>query len=215
MNFIGELKKQILLVIGLMIVCSGGLGAEKYFTAVGGTHFGGDAFVQCLVRVDSPDNVQPSFESKKFFMSSPMELYRFINVSSNEFEYDKFNGNWNGISDLEKLIWLNEHLYIEQYEHNIYIFSARIEGDKPHDYEYCKANLRRWLDAYVEFAGEECAKSGVGNLIEIEHVELMPEPQMFTRRRIVFKYKIIGAVLGLIAGLIVIFGLTTRKSQNG
>ena len=214
MNFIGELKKRWLIVIGLMILCACGLGAEKYFTSSGGTHFGGDAFVQCMVRLDTERNSPIALDTKHFFLSSPMEVYKFVNVSEGDFDYDKLNGNWHGMSELDKLLWLSEHLYIETYEHNIYVFSARIEANEPHDYDYCKANLNRWLDSYVAFAQQECRAAGIGELVAIDRVELMPEPQMFTRRRIVFKYMTIGAVLGAIAGLIVIFGLASRNSDN-
>ena len=214
MNFIGELKKRILLVIGLMIVCAGGLGAEKYFTSHGGTYFVTDAFVQCMMRLDTPADSKIYLEPRPNFIRSPMELYRFINATKTDFDYDKFCGNWSKMTELEQIFWINDHLYIEQYEHDICILSARIEAAVPHDYEYCKANLRRWLDAYVAFAREECAKSGVGNLIEIEHVELIPEGKTFSRRRIVFKYAAIGAVLGLLVGLIACFGLAMRKSGN-
>ena len=214
MNFIAELRKRFWIVIGLMLVCSGGLGAEKYFTSGGGTHFGGDAFVQCMVRLDTERNSPIALDTKHFFISSPMEVYKFVQADQSNFEYDKFNGNWRGMSELDKLLWLSEHLYIETYEHNICVFSARIEAKEPHDYEYCKANMNRWLDSYVAFAQQECRAAGIGELVAIDRVELMPEPQMFTRRRVVFKYMTIGAVLGLIAGLIVIFGLASRNSQN-
>ena len=207
------LKKKFWIVIALMLVCSLGLGAEKYFTVETKTYFGNDAFVQCLARLNTDDQ-RIMLEPRGFFVTTPIEYCRFINTVGKKFEFDRFNSNWNDLTELDQIFWLGSHLYVERYEYNIYVLSVRVEAAEPHDYDYVKANMSRLLDEYVAFANAECLKAGVGNLVEFERVELMPEPVKLTRRSIVFKYMTIGAVLGLIAGLIVLFGLSLRKSDD-
>ena len=214
-NFIATLKKKFTIVVVLMLVGFFGLAVEKYFTAVPGVHLGGDAFIQCLTRLDNSSNLQVFLDKGKFFVGSPMELYQFIDTHRDAFDYDKLNGNWSGMSDFAKLTWLDKHLKIDTYEHNMYVFSLQIEASEPHDYEYVKANAGKFLDAYVEFARLECEKAGVGNLVVIERAALIPDGFLMTRRHIVFKYAFVGAVLGMIVGLIVIYGLSKRKAHNG
>lgn len=214
-NFIDTLKKKFFIVMALMLVCAGGLAVEKYITAVPGVHLGGDAFIQCLTRLDNSSNLQVFLDKGKFFVGSPMEFYRFIDTHRDAFDYAKLNGNWNGMNDFAKLTWLDKHLKIDSYEHGMYIFSLQIEASEPHDYDYVKENAARFLDAYVEFAQAECAKAGVGNLTVIERAELIPDGASMTRRQIVFKYAIAGAVIGMIAGLIIIYGLSKRRARNG
>lgn len=213
-NFVSVLKKKFWIVIGLMIVCALALGAEKYFTVDTKTYFGQDAFVQCLARLNTNDE-RIMLEPRGFFVTTPIEYHRFITGAGKKFEFDKFNANWDELSELEQIFWLGSHLYVERYEYNIYVLSARVEAAVPHDYKYAKANLSRLLDEYVAFANDECVRAGVGNLVEFERAELMPEPVKLSRRSIVFKYMAIGAVLGLVAGLIVIFGLSVRRAGNG
>ena len=208
------LKKKFWLVIALMIACSIALGAEKYFTVTSAMRLSGDAFVQCLTRFAPSVDNRGMLEPQKFFVTSPMELYAFINSVDEQFALDKFFGNWNGLSDLEKILWLGEHIDVESFAHGVYVFSIRIAADEPHDYNYVAENLPRLLDSYVEFAQRECTKVGVGALVPIERAQLIPASQNITRRSIVFKYMTIGAVLGAIAGLIVIFGLSMRKPDN-
>ncbi len=213
-NFVRMLKKKFWIAIGLMIVCSIALGAEKYFTVDTKTYFSKDAFAQCLARLDATDE-RIMLEPRGFFVTTPMEYYRFINGAGKKFEFDKFNANWDELTELEQVFWLSSHLYVERYEYNMYILSARVEAAVPHDYEYAKANMTRLLDEYVAFAKEECVRAGVGTLVEIERAELMPKPIKLSLRAIVFKYMAVGAMLGLVAGLLVIFGLSMRKSTNG
>ena len=213
-NFIDVLKKKFWIAIVLMIVGSLALGAEKYFTVDTKTYFGKDAFIQCLARLNTTDE-RIMLEPRGFFVTTPIEYYRFINTAGKKFDFAKFNANWEELEELDKIFWLGSHLYVERYEYNIYVLSVRVEAAVPHDYEYVKANMHRLLDEYVAFANEECVRAGVGTLTEFERVELLPEPIALSRRSIVFKYMTIGAVLGLVAGLIVIFGLSVRKSING
>lgn len=214
-NFIDTLKQKFLIVIVLMLVGAGGLAVEKYMTAVSGVHLGGDAHIQCLTRLDNSSNPQVFLDKGKFFMGSPMELYRFIDTHRDAFDYAKLNGNFAGMNDFAKLTWLDKHLKVDTYEHNIYIFSLQLEASEPHDYDYVKENAARFLDAYVEFAQAECVKAGVGNLTVVERAALIPDGAMLTRRQIVFKYAIVGAVIGMIVGLIVIYGLSKRRARNG
>ena len=142
-------------------------------------------------------------------------LYRFINSHRDTFDYQKLNGNWNSLNDLSKLIWLKKHLIVESFEHNVYVFSFNVEASDPHDYDYVKDNAARFLDAYVEFARRECSKAGIGELVMVERVELIPDSTTVTRRQLVFKHAIIGAVIGLLVGLIVVFGLSKRAATHG
>ena len=213
-NFVSVLKKKFWFAIALMIVGSLALGAEKYFTVETKTYFSSDAFVQCLARLDATDE-RIMLEPRGFFVTTPIEYAHFINTVGKTFEFDKFNANWNDLEELDQIFWLGSHLYVERYEYNIYVLSVRVESAVPHDYEYVKANMHRLLDEYVAFANRECVKAGVGTLVEFERAELMPEPIKLSRRAIVFKYMAVGAVLGLVAGLIVLFGLSVRKSIDG
>lgn len=214
-NFIATLKQKFFIVIALVIVASLGLAVEKYFTATPSTHLSGDAYIECLTRLDTD---RPSYavpEDNKFFVASPMEFYRFIDAHRDAFDYQKLNGNWNGLNDAAKVVWLTKHLEIESYEQNVYVFSLNIEASEAHDYDYVKANAGRFLDAYVAFAQRECSKAGIGELVVIDRVELVPESTTVTRRQLVYKHAIIGAVLGLIVGLIIIFGLSKRAATHG
>lgn len=214
-NFASVLRKNFGLVIALMIVCALGLGAEKYFTVETKSQLGGDAFVQCLTRLDTPADNRIMLEPRPFFVTSPMELYIFLDAASQNFDFGKFNANWSELSKLEQIFWINTHLSVERFEHNIYIFSFRVGADEPHDYNYLADSMPRLLDDYVAFAQIECSKVGIGELVPIERAQLLPQATVLTRRSIVFKYMIIGAILGLIAGLIVIFGLSVRRAGNG
>ena len=214
-NFVFTLKKKFAIVIALMLIGALGLAAEKYFTASPSTHLGGDAYIQCLTRLDNAHNVMPVLGEHKFFVGAPMELYQFIETHRDAFDYEKINGNWNGLNDFAKLTWLDKHLKVDSYEHGIYIFSLRLESSEPHDYEYVKANAAAFLDAYVEFARQECSKAGVGDLVKVERAALIPDSVTVTRRQLVYKHALIGATLGLIAGLIVIFGLSKRAATHG
>ena len=214
-NFIDTLKRKLLIVIALVIISSLAFAAEKYFTANPSTHLSGDAYIQCLTRLDTARPQSLTLEENKFFVASHMELYRFINSHRDTFDYQKLNGNWNSLNDLSKLIWLKKHLIVESFEHNVYVFSFNVEASDPHDYDYVKDNAARFLDAYVEFARRECSKAGIGELVMVERVELIPDSTTVTRRQLVFKHAIIGAVIGLLVGLIVVFGLSKRAATHG
>ncbi len=214
-NFLTVLKKKFWIVIALMLVCALGLGAEKYFTVTSSVRLSGDAFVQCLARLETSADNRIMLEPRGFFVTSPMELYSFLNASANHFDFGKFNGNWAKMTELEKIFWLGGHISVDRFEYNIYIFSFRVGADEPHDYNYVTENMPRLLDNFVDFAQTECSKVGIGELVTIERATLIPQSITVTRRQLVFKYMTIGAVLGAIAGLIVLFGLSLRKSDNG
>lgn len=237
-NFIATLKQKFFIVIALVIVASLGLAVEKYFTATPNTHLAADASIQCLTRLDT-NHAQILLEQNKFvvashlefyrfidlhrdaleqddlFITSQMEFYRFIEQHQDDFDYQKFNGNWNELSVLAKCAWLDKHIEVKGYEHSIYIFELTIGASEPHDYDYVKANAARLLDAYVEFARQECIKAGVGDLNVVDHIEIIPNSITLTRSQLVLKHAIIGAVLGLIVGLIIIFGLSKRAATHG
>lgn len=212
--FVDELRKRFLIVIGLMIVCALGLGAEKFFTAQSGLHLSGDAYIQCLMRLDSPFVSRTILDNEKFFTASQLEFFKFINETRDSFDYARLNGTWNGMSDVDKIIWLTKHLEITRYDPNVYVFALAFEASDAHDYEYVKENLPRFFDAYVEFAQRECRAAGVGELVLIDRQAIIPDGMMLTRKRIVFKYAAIGGALGLLVGLIVVFGLSARKLND-
>jgi len=212
-KFIETLKKKYYIIILSALVLALGMSGEKYFHSGKLDYMSGDFYAQRLVNLKRADNsvdLMP-ITKKTLFINSDLEVYKFIKEMEKEYDFTKFNANWNGMSELQKIFWLMKRLETEKFEPSMYVFSFSIKADDPRDYEYTKEKIDAFVDSYVKFAQEKLEKSGAGTLTVIDAASIIPEGAKISFKRIILKQIIIGGILGTIIGAIIIAGISLRK----
>lgn len=214
--FARELKKKFLWLVALMVIFGAGIGLERgYFTrqVVQTTTFETEKVVKMQYNI--PNNSGNEFDYNAFF-SSYSEVSHFLEEVENQFDFHKFNANWPHYDTQDKLEWIQKHLLVNNIKGGALQFEFILKPEDPKDLIYTKEMGTKFLDSYISYSEKRLQQIlPVSNFTEINHFTLYPEAKTKSRKISVLKYGIVGAILGLLIGLVIVLALAMRKYRNG
>lgn len=212
-----ELKKNILLIIGLVIIFSVGLMGEKiYFSPV--AIESGSVHIEKTIQVfENQEITTDALQTNGYadLLLTYSDLNEFLKQTENQFDYAKFDQNWNHLDKEEKLKWLQKHMSINRYFKENYQFIFTIGTNIPKDWEYTRENAPALLNSYINFSKIKIKEiNSKASFREGESVNLVSEQSNIPQNTIIAKYGSIGGVLGLLIGMVIITVKLMRNSKN-
>lgn len=212
-----EIKKNIPLLIGLVIVFSVGLMGEKiYFSPVvietGAVH--SEKTIQVL---ENQENTKDAIQTNGYadLLLTYSDLNEFLKQTETKFDYAKFDQNWNYLDQEEKLKWLQKHMSINRYFKENYQFIFLLDKNIPKDWEYSKENAPALLNSYINFSKTKIREiNPQSSFRDGESVNLVSKQSNISQHTIIAKYGTIGGVLGLLIGMVIITVKLMRNSKN-
>lgn len=209
--FIDTLKSKFIYIILLAIIFSLGLVIEKtFFTdyVIQSTRFHTEKTIK--IEYNQPLMFNNSLDYGTF-LKSYSEIDLFLKQSENRFDYKKINSDWDKLTEIQKVEWLQKHIHSGVIQF-IFILSA----DDAKDYEYIKLYGTKYLDEYISFAESRINQiTPQSQFKEVSTYTLEPKLLANDKNIIIIKYGIIGAVLGTIIGVVIVFLISIRNEKNG
>lgn len=200
------LKRKIWLIILASILSIGLILMEKCYQD-DMIILGRDFIFQCEINVKNNYEQKGIYNIRKNFIENI-----FIEKIDQSFKCEKFNADWSYKNDLQKLEWLNEHIVINNIGAGRHDILFIVKGTEIQDYPYVKNN------------GMEFFKEVIANLENINpnykitiynFSSIVPdEINLVSRNHILFKYAIIGLLLGAALSTIFLIGIYQRR-QHG
>lgn len=129
----------------------------------------------------------------------------FLEQSEKLFDYNKINLNWDNMSSIERIKWLNKVFSINYLGNHTYEFVFKTNPSNARDGQYLEDNGIAILDNYIQFSLEQ-GKHIIPftDYTVIDTFEVVERQSAVTKETIVQKYIIIGFVIGaLVAGSII------------
>ena len=133
------------------------------------------------------------------FLKSYSEIDLFLKQSENRFDYKKINSDWDKLTEIQKVEWLQKHIHVVDIHSGVIQFIFTLSADDAKDYEYIKLYGTKYLDEYISFAESRINQiTPQSQFKEVSTYTLEPKLLANDKNIIIIKYGIIGAVLGTI-----------------
>lgn len=208
-QFFSTLRQKFWIPILTIVIFALAMGGEKYLhTSSAPMYQSGDAYAQRLATIDF--NIRPYTDNKDFLMNSEIEMAQFINQTRDHIEWNRYNRNWDGMDITSRLKWFFKRIRVDRFDPNFYLFKITVLTEDSSDLPYVNATIKDLADEYVEFARTKLEQSGTGRLVVVDSLEVLSDPQPVSKKRIVLKYLMMGAILGAIVGAILIGAIASR-----
>lgn len=214
--FIDTLKSKFIYIILLAIIFSLGLVIEKtFFTdyVIQSTRFYTEKTIK--IEYNQPLMFNNSLDYGTF-LKSYSEIDLFLKQSANRFDYKKINSDWDKLTEIQKVEWLQKHIHVVDIHSGVIQFIFTLSADDAKDYEYIKLYGTKYLDEYISFAESRINQiTPQSQFKEVSTYTLEPKLLANDKNIIIIKYGIIGAVLGTIIGVVIVFLISIRNEKNG
>ena len=214
--FIDTLKSKFIYIILLAIIFSLGLVIEKIFFTdyvIQSTRFHTEKTIK--IEYNQPLMFNNSLDYGTF-LKSYSEIDLFLKQSENRFDYKKINSDWDKLTEIQKVEWLQKHIHVVDIHSGVIQFIFTLSADDAKDYEYIKLYGTKYLDEYISFAESRINQiTPQSQFKEVSTYTLEPKLLANDKNIIIIKYGIIGAVLGTIIGVVIVFLISIRNEKNG
>lgn len=214
--FIDTLKSKFIYIILLAIIFSLGLVIEKTFFidyVIQSTRFYTEKTIK--IEYNQPLMFNNSLDYGTF-LKSYSEIDLFLKQSENRFDYKKINSDWDKLTEIQKAEWLQKHIHVVDIHSGVIQFIFTLSADDAKDYEYIKLYGTKYLDEYISFAESRINQiTPQSQFKEVSTYTLEPKLLANDKNIIIIKYGIIGAVLGTIIGVVIVFLISIRNEKNG
>ncbi|WP_270441279.1 hypothetical protein [Acidaminococcus provencensis] len=141
--------------------------------------------------------------SKIMKMASSQEY--MIKMLEDNFRTSKLDKSLDKMSNLNKLIWVDKHFYVEKVGPGVYELVMKYSRNDPKDAEYIIDNSTALIETY-EKAFQESAKmlTPDTSFAEIKKYDIIENISTNTESNINKKYAIVGFVLGALIGIVIV-----------
>lgn len=215
--FVKELKQKWWIIAIFIIIFGVAVGIEK-------TYFGKQVIKTSALHAEKTiqvvydknyNNDGTEFNYNVFFRTYS-EMNRFLEATSDTYDYSKFDANWGRYDLNKKLKWLQNHIFITNINDGVVQYAFGLGPEEPKDYQYTKDYGEKFLDTYVAFS-EERLKTilPVEKYTVVDELTILPKVYKATPNNALLKYGSAGGVLGLVIGCFIIAILAMRKYRNG
>ncbi|WP_295253897.1 hypothetical protein, partial [Veillonella sp.] len=133
--FIDTLKSKFIYIILLAIIFSLGLVIEKtFFTdyVIQSTRFHTEKTIK--IEYNQPLMFNNSLDYGTF-LKSYSEIDLFLKQSENRFDYKKINSDWDKLTEIQKVEWLQKHIHVVDIHSGVIQFIFTLSADDAKDYE--------------------------------------------------------------------------------
>lgn len=178
----------------------------------------GSFCITCLTKITDSDDMNPNFEfnyGQLIKTDSNMNDFLSITEQNNKFDYNKIYGNWKTLVGVNKHNWLRRHFLISNAHGGSLEFGFRVEENEPKDVTYLNENASEFMKAFIRQSEKTVRLIRPNAKIEIlKETIIKPENKVLSKKRVLFKYGIIGFVLGVLISSTVFFVKTLGKAKQ-
>jgi hypothetical protein len=141
--------------------------------------------------------------SKIMKMASSQEY--MIKILEDNFKTSKLDKSLDKMSNLNKLIWVDKHFYVEKVGPGVYELVMKYSRNDPKDAEYIIDNSSALIETY-EKAFKESSKMLISDTSfdEIKNYDIIENISTNNESNMNKKYAIIGFVLGALIGIVMV-----------
>lgn len=190
------IKKWWIIVL-LGIICSGALMFEKNNVSEFSIK-SGDIYISQAFSVSKSSVTEDVFRYDKY-LNSNIFIGKFLPDAEQNFEFDKFDKGWNRLSDSEKSDWIRKHILPVYFGEGQYEVTFILKSTDAKDNEYSEANLNNFMNYYINYIK---AQTNNHIITATNSISAYPNEILLSHKNIVFKYGIIGFILGCLIGIV-------------
>lgn len=210
-----EIKSKIWLFIVLAILCGVLVSIDKIF-------FSQQVIQSTIFHTEKTVKINYIYSNKSgdefdysMFFNSYSEIDEFLQITEDKFDYQKFNANWNNYTKIDKIKWIQKHVFINNINDGVLQYIFILAPDDPKDLSYTKEFGEQYLNEYVDFTEKKIETIlPVTNFIELDHFTLEPTVNHVGKKLSIIKYASVGAFLGTLISLLIVLILAMRKYKN-
>ncbi|WP_444310938.1 hypothetical protein [Megasphaera sp.] len=199
--------KRWWIIVLLGIICAGALMFEKNNVSEFSIK-SGDIYISQAFSVSKSSGTEDVFRYDKY-LNANIFIGKFLPDAEQNFEFDKFDKGWSKLSDSEKSDWIRKHILPVYFGEGQYEVTFILKSTDAKDSEYSEANLNDFMNYYINYIK---AQANNHVITATNSISAYPKEIPLSHKNIVFKYGIIGFVLGCLIGIvsIVIYTLGRR-----
>lgn len=210
--FLTELRQRWKLVLLVAILAAAALSGEKLLTKspiVTSTTL----YIEDNVHIQY-NGYQPGSAKYENLFDSYGNLYRFVQQSSKDFDFEKFQPGWNGMGPEGQVKWLKKHILANDVTPNVITVALYVSETEWKDPDYVRENGAKLLNAYIDFHEKTMKELGEDVTFQkSETAAFLPQEVRISRKSMLGKYAVIGFVLGGLAACLGLFVIAARKSH--
>ena len=140
---------------------------------------------------------------------------RFINETKDKIDYSKLNYNWDNLTEIEKIKWIQSVFLVRNFDDGAIQSVVLLKANVAKDITYIKNNEKIILDTVYQQYKEEISRlKPEYSLRIVNSYGVYPEIQNISKNDIIIKYVGLGLLLGFIVG-ITINSINVVRSKNG
>lgn len=215
-----NLRRKWYVVLFCMIIGATLLMGEKIFESKDFMIQSGNVHFEEMIEVQNPVKINHDNYQDKILYDKVFQTYAFMNSfiinTEKEFDYSKFNSNWNELKMIDKIKWLQKKMVVLNFQDGYFQIVFSLDPTEGKDIQYIKNNADVFVNLVnKEFNNELKNMDANKRMRVVNSYFLIPDIVTLSRTKIIIRYGIFGALLGCIIGLIFITIYTLRKKGHG
>lgn len=191
---INIIKKWWIIVL-LGIICAAALMFEKNNVSEFSIK-SGDIYISQSFSVSNNLGTENAFRYDKY-LNANIFIGKFLPSVEQKFDFDKFDKGWNKLSDSEKCDWIRKHILLVYFGEGQYEVTFVLKSTDAKDGEYAEANLNNFMAYYIDYIESQ---NGNHKITVTNSISAYPKTIPLSHKNIIFKYGIIGFILGCLIG---------------
>lgn len=208
--------KRWYVILLCAILCAGGLYYEKskVYTVIPQT---GDMTYIRVVQYEPVPGLTGNPDDKEIDITKGLNSWAYLadleTQMEADFEMNKLSAGWSKLSDSQKLKWLAGHFRIKSLAPGIYELTVQFAKKDVKNAEYIKANSKQLVDVYEDYVTTVSSQIAPDAKVKVvKEMQAVDQYEMVKQEAVEKKYAVIGAVLGALAGVVLVMVWEARKS---
>lgn len=193
----GNIMKKWWIIVLIGIICASALMFEKNNISEFSIK-SGDMYISQAFSVGKSSRTEDVFRYDKY-LNANIFIGKFLPDAEQNFEFDKFDKGWNKLSDSEKSDWIRKHILPVYFGEGQYEVTFILKSTDAKDNEYSEANLNNFMNYYINYIK---AQTNNHIITATNSISAYPNEILLSHKNIVFKYGIIGFILGCLIGIV-------------
>lgn len=169
----------------------------------------GPIWITRIVKIDDYDMISPSNVNAPFQYNAYMQAYpvlkKFLEKSSQKYDYEKFCLNWNKMTEVEHYEWMQKHIFVNQFGAGIYEICFKFDSNDTKDFTYIRSNGESYIADYIIFSDEILqGYNKSSKLIVKDSNSIYSNKIKIDKKDVVQKHAVIGFICGFLVSITVI-----------
>lgn len=203
--------KAIVLTGLIFAIC---LGAYKFFfTPL--TTISGDFIYNRIIRIEEKGVASISankFNYPALFKTSNVLLKFIADTEDKLFDYKKVNSSWARLSEANKVKWLTQRIWMQNFSENVLEIVFTIPAANISDLSYLQKNTEPLFDIFVMNASDMIREiKPNANVKTVKSAVIVPDVIRNDKNKIAMRYALYGFIAGVLLSVATIIGISLFK----